>query len=200
MKQYLHLSIIIIFSFILNSCFRSFKIDKEALKYNPYKIKEVLVFESDKNRKDTIFVSNIRKFNPCNDPLALFPKKCEAYSISCKKTDPNHNRYLDEKSLIKIFASTDKKSYLDFNITLKGSWFYSTKIYSLSEFDSIPDSILVIGDVIYNDVKIFNEEEYSLQYKNRNNYALRFFWSKSQGFLGLDRRDEKWRLVKKYMP
>jgi hypothetical protein len=72
--------------------------------------------------------------------------------------------------------------------------------YSLSEFKNIPNSELTIDSKICKDVKIFEASEYAKQYEQRDNYAERFYWSSSQGFLGLDRRDEKWRLIKKYVP
>ena len=70
-------------------------------------------------------------------------------------------------------------------------------IYSKTEFDSIPLSKITIDKKVYDDVKIFESDG---SYEQRDNYAERFYWSVSEGFLGLDRRNEKWRLIKKYVP
>jgi len=59
---------------------------------------------------------------------------------------------------------------------------------------------LTIDDIVYRDVKVFEASDYAKQYEQRDNYAERFYWSVSKGFLGLDRRDEKWRLTKIYKP
>jgi len=72
--------------------------------------------------------------------------------------------------------------------------------YILSEFDKMPNSELTIGNTVYKDVKIFEASDYAKQYEQRGNYAERFYWSVSKGFLGLDKRDEKWRLIKIYEP
>jgi hypothetical protein len=62
------------------------------------------------------------------------------------------------------------------------------------------NSELIIENVVYNDVKIIEANESAKHYGQRTNYVERFYWSLSQGFLGLYRRDEKWRLIKKYEP
>ena len=92
-------------------------------------------------------------------------------------------------------------TYLSFDITLKGSWFYSANDdFSLSEFDSIPNTKMSIGTKKYVDVKIIEASANAKQYEDRDNYVERFYWSLNDGFLGLDRRDKKWRLIKKYVP
>ena len=182
------------------SCSKHYKLKKDDIKYIPYKGNEILVFQSDKNRRDTIFLNGMSDFNGCGDPLAISPDKCDGISLNCTRTDPNYDRYLDGKNLVEIVATSSREAYISFDIKLKGSWFYSMDSYSLSEFDKIPNSELTIDNIVYKDVKIFDAGDYAKQYEQRENYAERFYWSLSQGFLGLDRRDEKWRLIKKYEP
>ena len=82
---------------------------------------------------------------------------------------------------------------------MKGSWFYGTEInpMDLNQFDSIAMKSMEIYSTKYNDVKILKSDG---RYSKRDNYVERIYWSVSEGFLGLDRRDEKWRLIKKYVP
>ena len=47
------------------SCVSHYKLKKDDIKYIPYKGNEVLVFQSDKNRMDTIFLKGISKLNIC---------------------------------------------------------------------------------------------------------------------------------------
>lgn len=185
---------------IFVSCSRHYKLKKEDLKYIPYKGDEILVFQSDQNRSDTIFLNGMNNFNGCGDPLDITPNQCDGVSLNCTKTDPNYDRYLDGQALINVVATPDRNTHISFDITLKGSWFYSLDSYTLKEFDSMPNSDLVIGGKKYKDVKIFEASEYAKQYEPRGNYAERFYWSVSEGFLGLDRRDEKWRLISRYEP
>lgn len=189
--------LIITIGFILVSCGRNYRIDKDDLKYIPYEKNEVLVFKSDLNRSDTIFLKDLRRYNGCYDPLAISSDDCEGYSMACRRSDPNYDRYLDGKELVSVGASTSGQTYISFDIKLKGSWFYNLESFSLEQFDSIPNSELKIGTKVYSDVKVFEADG---SYKQRDNYAERFYWSVAEGFLGLDRRDEKWRLIKKYVP
>jgi hypothetical protein len=182
------------------SCTGNYKLKKNELKYIPYKGNEILVFRSSKNRMDTIFLKGMSIFNGCGDPLSLFPDKCEGIGLNCTRTDPNYDRYLEGKRLVEMVATSRRETHISFDIVLKGSWFYSLGSYSLAQFENMPNSELTIGSKTYNDVKVFEASEYAKQYENRNNYAERFYWSTGDGFLGLDRKDEKWRLFEKVLP
>jgi len=182
------------------SCSSHFKLKKEDIKYIPYKGNEVLVFQSDQNRMDTIFLKGMSDFNGCGDPLAISPDKCDGISLNCTRTDPNYDRYLEGQHLVEIVATRNGATHISFDIGLRGSWFYNMDSYSLSEFENMSNSELTIVNKIYKDVKIFEASAYAKQFEERDNYAERFYWSLSQGFLGLDRRNEKWRLIKKYVP
>ena len=197
MQRINSLLVISAMTMVVLSCRREYKLGVGDLDYIPYKGHEILIFESDQGRMDTIFLKGLEDFTGCMDPLAIFPDKCEGKYLVCTKTDPNYDRYLEGKSLVEIEAVPKDETRISFDITLKGSWFYGLDSYSLSEFDSIPEELLIIGEKTYSDVKVFKASEYAKQYKRRDNFAERFYWSLKEGFLGLDRRDEKWRLVKK---
>lgn len=182
------------------SCGRNYRIDKNYLNYIPYEKNEILVFKSDLNRFDTIFLKDLRRFNGCNDPLSISPDDCEGYSMTCKRSDPNYDRYLEGKELVSVGASPDGITYISFDIKMRSAWFYSMEHYSLSTFESIPNTKMTIEDKTYGDVKTFRPDEYGEHYSSRDHYVERFYWSKSNGFLGLDTRSEKWRLIKKYVP
>jgi hypothetical protein len=182
------------------SCSKHYRLKKDDIKYIPYKGNEVLIFQSDIGRMDTTFLKGMSDFNGCGDPLDMFPDKCDGISLNCTRTDPNYDRYLEGKQLVEIVATSSGNTHISFDIVLRGSWFYNMDSYSLSEFDKMPNSELTIGNTIYKDVKIFEASDYAKQYEQRENYAERFYWSVSKGFLGLDRRNEKWRLIKIYEP
>jgi hypothetical protein len=77
------LKLILIFSiFLLVLLYCGMKIRKEDNKYIPYKGNEILVFQSNKNELDTIFLTGISKFNACYDPLSLFKPACEGKELS----------------------------------------------------------------------------------------------------------------------
>ncbi len=191
--------LILLFAIALVSCGRNYRMDKSDLNYIPYKGNEILILKSDLNRMDTIFVEELRKFNGCYDPLSFSSDDCEGYQIVTKSTDPNYDRYLDGQSLVSIVKSKNGETYINFGITMKGSWFYGAKLnpINLNRFDSIPISSMEIENKKYEDVKTLKSDG---RYSKRDNYVERIYWSVSEGFLGLDRRDEKWRLIKKYVP
>ena len=180
----------------ITSCSRGYKIDKADFSLIPYNGKEALVFKSTENKFDTIFLKGFDQYSAGSDPLAIFPDKYEIYRLNCRISDPNYDRYLDGKSIIELTAGEDE-TIIWFDIFMKESWFYGKRIYSKREFDSVPISKITIDNRTYDDVKIF---ESNGSYEQRDNYAERFYWSLSQGFLGLDKRETEWRLIKKYVP
>ncbi|WP_417854531.1 hypothetical protein [Xanthomarina gelatinilytica] len=188
-----------LFAIVFISCGRNYRVDKNDLNYIPYNGNEILILKSDLNRTDTIFVKELRKFNGCYDPLSFSSDDCEGYEIVTKATDPNYDRYLEGSSLVHIVKSKDGETYINFGITMKSSWFYGAELHpiTLNRFDSIPTSSMVIENKKYDDVKTIKSDG---RYNKRDNYVERIYWSVSDGFLGLDRRDEKWRLIKKYVP
>lgn len=101
---------------------------------------------------------------------------------------------------MELVATKGGQPHISFEIVLKGSWFYDKHSYSLSAFNKMPNVELTIDNKVYNDVKVFEAGDYAKQYEQRDNYVDRFYWSVTRGFLGLDRRDEKWRLIKIYEP
>ena len=191
--------LIIAIGLIFISCGKNYRMDKKYLEYIPYEKNEILVFKSDQNRMDTIFIKDLRRTNGCYDPLAISSDDCEGYSLTCEKSDPNYDRYLPGE-IVRIGVAPDDITYISFDITMRNSWFYSMEHYSLNEFDSIPNTKMTIEDKTYGDVKTFKPDEYGEQYSSRDNYVERFYWSKENGFLGLDTKSEKWRLIKKYVP
>lgn len=178
------------------SCGKDFKLDEKNLNIIPYKGNEILIFESSQKRKDTMFLMGYENYSTPFGPMELFPDEHEVYKIKTKLTDPNYDRYLDGKSIIELTAG-ESGTTIWFDIAMKGSWFYGKSIYSKAEFDSVPITRLTIGNIEYDDVKVFESDG---SYEERDNYAERFYWSLSEGFLGLDRRDENWRLTKKFVP
>lgn len=175
---------------ILSSC--GTKLKKDDTKYIPYDGNEILVFQSNKNELDTIFLTGISKFNACYDPLSLFKPACDGKKLSCKRSDPNYDRYFTDKSLMSI-SKIKNETFIGFDIKLRHSWFYGKEFMDIENFKKLPNSELKIGDKIFNDVKIIEADN---SYIERENYVERFYWSVSQGFLGLDQRNRNWRLLK----
>lgn len=196
------LIIILASAFLLSCNTWSYRLDKKYMAYIPYDGNEVLIFKSSKGKTDTTFLNGIHKYDGCHDDaLDIFTQYCEGYYLECTRTDPNYDRYLSNKRLVSVTTSREKEAYIHFDITLKESWFYGAfKGYKLDSLINSPNKTLEINGAIYTDVKIIQADEYAKQYKDRDNYAERFYWSLKSGFLGLDRKDEEWRLIKVTKP
>lgn len=191
--------IAIILLLILISCgIKGFIIEGDDFRYIPYKGNEILVFKSDQNSMDTIFIKAFKWFD-CDDPEKILGNNCEGCKLTCIKTDPNYNRYIKDRHLAQLVSiKKERQKYISFEITLKNAAFFGIKSsYTFSEFDNIPNTELKIEDKIYTDVKIFEGDPSNAE---RQIYVERFYWSVTEGFLGLDKKNEKWRLVKKYIP
>lgn len=186
------LKLIFIFNIlVLSSCVT--KLKKYETKYIPYNGNEILVFQSNLNELDTIFLTGISKYNACYDPLSLLKPSCEGKKISCKRSDPNYDRYFTNETLMSI-SKIKNKTLIGFDIKLRHSRFYGKEYMDLEDFKNLPNSEMKIGNVILYDVKIIESDN---SYFERDNYVERFYWSVSHGFLGLDQRDRNWRLIKK---
>uniref|UniRef100_UPI00404AF415 hypothetical protein n=1 Tax=Flavobacterium sp. TaxID=239 RepID=UPI00404AF415 len=175
---------------VLSSC--GTKLKKDETKYIPYNGNEILVFQSNHNELDTIFLTGISKFNACYDPLSLFKTTCDGKELLCKRSDPNYDRYFTEFSLVSISKIKGGTS-ISFDIKLRHSWFYGKDYMDIEHFKNLPNSEMKIGNVFFNDVKIIEADH---SYIERADYVERFYWSVSHGFLGLDQRNRNWRLVK----
>ena len=196
MKKSLRNLIIILTSSLFVACGKDFKIDKKDFDIVPYQGNEILIFESDTQDRDTIFLVGIDNYSTPFGKMELFPDEHEIYRVKTRRTDPNYDRYLEGKSLIELVAGEGGIS-IWFDIAMKRSWYYGKYVFDKSEFEKIPMTELDINGSKYNDVKVIESDG---SYQERDNYAERFYWSVENGFLGLDRRNEKWRLIKKYVP
>ena len=177
--------------FTTPSCYH--KLQNDYLEYIPYSGNEILIFQSDLNRMDTIFLTGINEYDISGKTLRTY----QAISVNYVRTTLDYNRYFSQNQLIKIMATKKGESRISFYEALKEASFCNIGSYGLSDFENMPDSELTIGDKTYKDVKVFEADEDAKYYESRDNYVERFYWSFSEGFLGLDKKDEKWRLIKK---
>lgn len=191
--------ILILILIQLFACGRTYKLTESDKELIPYGGNEILVFKSSLNDRDTIFLTGFKEWTGHTDPLNPFGTQHKGIGLLTTRTDPNYDRYLEEKSLVAL-SPTKRGVFITFDIAMKRSWFYDLNSYSLEQLDSIPNSDLTIGTRTYLDVKTFNATEYAKQFSERDNYADRFYWSLTEGFLGLDRSGERWRLIEKYVP
>lgn len=195
MKEYS--AIIIFFSLIWASCSKTYKLTAEDYSWMPYNGNEILVFESNRKKADTIFL--LRK-----DTLFAYPSptlrttKQEMVSIFCKHKDPNYNRYLE--SYVLEIRKINKRSS-EFNVLLKAedAAFYRITPIIIQGLNHYTPSILKTKFKEYIDVYELYPENYLGNLNQRSNYVTKLYWSKSEGLIRYDKKDGVyWELVKKY--
>ncbi len=180
-------------STVFFSC-RTYRIDKQYYNRVPYDGNEILVFQSSDGRNDTIILKGTETFKMYGH--RLFQGNKQYYTVSCDCADPySPNRIFKDQPFVSLSGNKDGKTYISIRAILRNAYFPSAH-FPMEEFDDIPLSTISINDKEYTDVKIVE----SIKRKNHENFAIRFYWSVSEGFLGLDKKDLKWRLTEKYVP
>jgi len=195
MNKILQKIILFVLIIVISSCSRTYKIDKEDFKLIPYSGTENLIFISSEKELDTIFLKGFDQYQVDSDPLAIFPNKFEIYRLVCKHSDPNpkYDRYLENGSLMELHSSPGSQASIEFNISLKGTM--GSCNLSKKEFDKIPTTSLLIENKNYTDIKIFTADIYI-----KGKLPEKYFWSVSEGLVGINDNGIEWRLIKKYVP
>jgi hypothetical protein len=193
MKKTFCILFTLVISTMIFSC-RTHRIDKKYYNRVPYNGNEILVFESSEKENDTIFLKGTETFKLFGH--RLFQSNKQYYTVSCDCADPySPDRIFRDQSFVSLSGNKDGKTYITIRTILRNAYFQYAH-FSIAEFDDIPLSTISINDKYYTDVKIVESKER----KNHENFADRFYWSVSEGFLGLDKGDLKWRLTEKYVP
>ncbi len=191
-------------SFLLcSSCVRNYKIPPEDYSLLPYKGHETLVFHSSKGDIDTIFLEGEKRFASWTNQWSLFPKNAEYLDLIAKRSDPTEGkqRYLDSSKFVTLINDGESKLCIDF--TAKAAWFYGDSIYTKKALLKAKTINIQIGNTIYNDVIVLipNKEYHEKvdgKLVDRSNTIYKLYWSKKSGFIGYDKKNEQWVLIKRY--
>ncbi len=189
----------------LSSCVRNYKIPKEDYSLLPYTGKEILVFRSSKGDTDTIFLQGKSTFSSWTSTWDVFPKNAEHCIILAKSSDPSppngKQRYLDSLNFITLLNDGETKIQIKF--TAKDAWFYCDSVYTKQTLTNTKNITLNIKGTSYKDVIILTpnknvQEKYNGTYSDRPNTIYKLYWSRKDGIIRYDKKDEYWELIKKY--
>jgi hypothetical protein len=168
----------------------------------PYQGNEILVFSSNTGDIDTIFF--LKKDTLWGLPDPIFETvKYEQVAIFCRHSDPSppdgKHRYLDNY-FVKLKKSKDGNARLDLEFSAKDAWFYRLEGPRVDSLDKLRPSTLKTKFKTYDDVYIIDDIDW-MNFKQRSNYVVRAYWSKSDGLIRYDKQDSVyWELTKKYSP
>lgn len=197
------ISSLIIITLMFYSCGQTFRLSDNDLSWMPYQGNETLIFKSNTNEVDTIFLIGKETLWGTDDPV-LGREKYEVASIICKHSDQFVKdgqlgyRYL-QNYFFDLKKTFKKKAELVFKLKSKDAHFSkisSVKIDSLQKISPITLNILA---GTYNDVYIIEGEDFLGTLYQRSNFVSRIYLSKSHGLIRYDKKDGKyWELAEIY--
>ena len=194
------LFIALLFLLLIAGCVKKILLTDKALKWIPYKGNETLVFNSNTGETDTIFLTGANRQLVPNDPLAVFPKNLDHFSISARHSDPsppNENQRYLEGEFLELTVGEDKQPYIGINLSAKDSWFYGGRFLYIKNLDTMKQITLKTSTKVFNDIIILTPE--STEYFGRSNFLTKVYWSKSEGLVRFDKKDSVyWELTNKY--
>lgn len=186
--------IIILFlsSFLIQAC-KTQKLSKEDKEWQPYSKGDVLVFKSNDNKRDSIFIDKIESHSNPNDPLSTGKKKYESLFVSGEISLQNPIKtkigHIFNRERIDVLQMTldENQTYIKFVLSKKSdSLKYPTTVLTLNELKK------KIGS--NSSVEIEAKEYYDLPF----DYDLKsFMWSKKYGYTRYEFKDGTyWELEK----
>jgi hypothetical protein len=173
------------------------KLATEDKSWQPYKKGDILIFKSNKNKKDSIFVNKIEShFNP-KDPLSSTNEKFETLFVSgditLQKPKKTKLGRIFNKEKIGILEMTldESNKYLKFVFKKKSDTLkYPTTVLTLNE---LKNKVNRKKDIkAFNSIEIEAKEYYDLPFK----FDLKnFWWSKNFGYVRYEfKNGEYWEL------
>lgn len=187
-------------AFIFSSCNRTIRLSKADRSWMPYLGNEILVFRSNSEEMDTIYL--IGKDTLWGHPDPLFSlNKYEILSVFSKFKDMYDDgvryRYL-QSTFISIKRTMNSSSELTIDFNARDATFYRFSPIRTDSLNDVKKEILKVGDKIYNDVYILNSEDDDDFFKKRSDNVTKIYWSKSSGVIRYNKqRGEYWELVNK---
>ena len=186
---------------LLISCDQENKLTGEDYKWMPYKGNETYVFKSNKEDIDTIFLLKKDTMLASPEAQSLNGTKCEIVSVFCKHTDPvsidGKERYI-ENYFFEIKKDIDNKAEITILLAAKDAIFYRISSIKIDSLNKIKPFTLQTQYGKYDDVFLFNSEDYLDKFRQRSNFITKVYWSKSNGLVRYDKKDTVyWELAKK---
>ncbi len=194
MKCYVlnRLLVVVFLSLMVVSC--NYQFNSYAKAWNPYSPMKVLVFESDKGQKDSIFIYNIKD-----------EQQGEKNTISVNY-DLLHNGVPAESKeafwLLNIETWNNNTGLISFSLNTPNASFGPYQAKRISWIDSLPKENFEVYGIMYKDILILQPDSTLPGYQQnalQNSFITKMLWSKTNGVVRYYLKDgTRWELVKKY--
>lgn len=164
----------------------------EAYSMNPYAAHTALVFESNTNAGDTLFIEGITTvMAKGGDPFSIAPDSFETYRINYSSSSMPEERGL-------VYVGWYDEAYeIRFEFEAAQAQLFCRCSYNALQFDKIPSTTMTIEGTVYTDVKILTADA---GYEDRDLRVTKLFWSTSAGVLSWETPSSIWKLKDVLLP
>lgn len=92
-----------------------------------------------------------------------------------------------------------KRAELFLHLSTESARFYRLSSIKIDSLDKVSPITFSTPYGVYNDIYIFNGEDYLGSFQQRNDFVTKIYWSKSNGLIRYDKKDEIfWEVEKMY--
>jgi len=192
-KYILQSAILLLFSLV--GC-KEFKLSTDDLKWQPYEVDDILVFESNIGEVDSIKITSIDSYLNPKDPLAVFPDEYETLFVNGKLLNPNkEDKQWDHVNFLNLTSS--EETWITFNIKkISDSLRYAEAKYSVDQLNRFYNNKKVINNCINDIIELKPNYTGGLDYE----FDLKtYLWSKKYGYVRYSFKKGYYRELKKFI-
>ncbi|MFN8358559.1 MAG: hypothetical protein U0264_01470 [Candidatus Kapaibacterium sp.] len=180
---------------IFSGCYKRYRLDNYDIAFNPYKYGDTLLFKSNEIYKDTMIVVSIDRHVLKDRYTLLFGDSWEMLCVNTKRPD-NEGMWGDILDL-RVERNGAKTIWMQFHVD-DANWygFQNADEDSVARILRLPKQLFKRGSISLNDVcEIVSTDT---EYRDREDFIDKLYWSKSQGLVGFDKLNgEKWLVEKR---
>jgi hypothetical protein len=184
----------LLFFFCLVSCQNKHRLSKQDLKWLPYKGNEILVFTTNKNEVDTIYLRGIMRFLYSGSPLDVIPDSLDKLFVHFTFSDPTDmkkERYKKSGTLFSLYKTTKGATKIAFGMETKDGFFYGLRSFNLKEVKNMAQTFLSTPLKTYDDVLIIIPDSDRMKDSNQAHFIHKIYWSKNHGIVRFDKGDNQ---------
>lgn len=169
----------------------------EDYKWMPYNGNETLIFKSNTNDTDRIFLLH-------RDTLMAYPEAqsingvvYETISVFCNHYSRDKNSKGRSYYFFKVQKAKDNRTEMVFSLSLKDAEFFRVSPVKIDSLKNINPISLKTSIEHYDDVFIIYPDDYGMYFYNKNSFVTKLYWSKLKGLVRYERKDGVyWELMK----
>jgi hypothetical protein len=190
--------ILFFISLLLNSCFsRTHKLTEEDFKWMPYKGDETLVFKSNTGDTNRIFILEKDTVLDYPEAQALNGRVYEVVSVFCNHYSRDNQGKGRTYDFFKVQKAKDNRTEMVFDLSFDDIEFDRIRPVKIDSLTKMAPIKLQTSFGQYDDVYIIYPDDIGMYFENRSSFVTKLYWSKSNGLVRYDKKDNVyWELEK----